>query len=116
MASWQVSGTGPEDSGAGDFRKARLCEGLHLDTPIPAPFSGVERGWWDECYSVVVLNEGATSAWPSPMPEGWAGWRQMVAARSPRERLYSKPQRPAPGETIQNYSQGVKIGCPIPIM
>lgn len=53
MAAWQVSGTGPEDSGAGDFRKARLYEGLHLDTPIQAPFSGVERGWRGEYHSML---------------------------------------------------------------
>ena len=31
---------GPEDSGAGDLRKARLMDRLHVDAAIQTPFSG----------------------------------------------------------------------------
>lgn len=88
-----------------------------IETPIQAPFSGVDWGVTRGAVLSGCAGRGSAtiSAWPSASRgdgDGLGG--AQTVAGSPGESLCSTPQRPALGETIWNYSQEVKTGCSTP--
>lgn len=92
-----MSGMGPEDSGAGDLRKARLVDRLCVDTPIQSPFSGGAGVIFSD-----YTGRGSSTTSAQPSPRGRVRPALDGEARSPRERLCSSPQRPA-AQTAAQY-------------